>query len=40
MNGTLDFEYRTRLWWNGRHDTFRAYWAKARGGSNPLSRID
>lgn len=27
-----------RMWWNGRHDSFRSYWAKARGGSSPLIR--
>jgi hypothetical protein len=27
-----------RMWWNGRHDSFRSYWAKVRGGSSPLIR--
>jgi hypothetical protein len=26
------------MWWNGRHDSFRSYWAKVRGGSSPLIR--
>ena len=27
-----------RMWWNGRHDSFRSYWAKVRGVSTPLIR--
>ncbi len=27
-----------RMWWNGRHDSFRSYWRKLRGGSSPLIR--
>ncbi len=27
-----------RMWWNGRHDSFRSYWRKRRGGSTPLIR--
>ncbi len=27
-----------RMWWNGRHDSFRSYWGKLRGGSSPLIR--
>ncbi|GEM_PF-4765642 len=27
-----------RMWWNGRHDSFRSYWRQLRGGSSPLIR--
>ncbi len=27
-----------RMWWNGRHDSFRSYWRQLRGGSTPLIR--